>query len=457
MAGTGPHLEKQLGLFNAVTINMCNMVGSGLFVALPLMLGAMHGPQALIGWIVGAAIAIADGLVWSELASALPGSGGTYVYLREAFGRERWGRFAAFLFTFQMISSGPLEIASGTIAVAQYLSYLWPGIAPVGGKAPIAGKLIAAGLAALAIILLYRKITSIARLMMWLWIGVLLAVGWIIVSGMANFRPGLAFSFPPGAFSFSLGFIAGLGSATGLAMYCYLGYYGVCYLGDEVVNPPRTIPPAVIISVLAVLAIDFLFCLAILGVLPWQQAQGSPYIACDFMGELYGRWAGVVICLLMVWTSFAGVYALMLTYSRIPYAAALDGNFFRVFGRLHPTKDFPHFSLLLVGGVSVAASFFDLAEVIAALLTVRIVVQFLGQVVALHSLRRYRPEVHRPFRMALYPVPAIVAFLGWLYVFVNAGTKAIAFGAITLFAGCAIFLAVSWKAGAWPFPRPALE
>jgi APA family basic amino acid/polyamine antiporter len=440
-----PHLERRLGLLNATSINMSNMVGAGPFITLPLIIGTMGGPQALLGWFLGAVIAIADGMVWSELAAALPGSGGSYVYLRESFGREKWGRFWAFMFIFQLICSGPLEIASGNIAIAQYLDYLWPGMTMLDGK------LVAAGVGILATLLLYRKITSIAKLMVALWIGMLVTVGWVILAGILNFNPHLAFSFPPNAFSFSTGFFMGLASATLYIMYCYLGYYGVCYLGDEVIDPPRTIPRALIISVLAVMLIDFLLSLGIIGVIPWREAIRSQFIASIFMERLYGNWAGAAISALILLTAFASIYALILTYSRVPYAAALDGNFFRVFGRLHPTKDFPHVSLLLIGGLSAAASLFELADVISALMTARILIQFVGQIFALFFLRKFHPEIHRPFKMFLYPLPCLIALLGWVYIFGNAGRKYIAYGLLTLVAGVAAFLTLSRKTRSWPF------
>lgn len=440
-----PHLERRLGLLNATSINMSNMVGSGTFVTLPLMLATLGGPQALLAWLVGAVIALADGLVWSELATALPGSGGTYVYLRESFGRERWGRFLSFLFIFQMIFSGPLEIASGNIAIAQYVKYLWPTMSEVNGK------LVAAAIGVLGTVLLYRKITSIARLMIVLWIGMMVSVGWVIVTGILHFDAARAFSFPAEAFTLDGTFVRGLGSSTLYVMYCFLGYYGVCYLGDEVVQPARTLPRAITWSVLAVTAINLLFCLSIIGLVPWTEVIHSDFMVCEFMERAYGGWAGVLSCVLMIWTSFAGIYALMLTYSRIPYAAALDGNFFRIFARLHPVKDFPHFSLLLVGGLATATSFLDLADVINALMTARIVIQFMVQIIALAWIRSYHPEIARPFKMILYPLPSAVAMAGWAYVFASAGAKHIAYGMLTLVLGCAVYFVSAKRSRRWPF------
>lgn len=440
-----PHLERRLGLLNAMSINMSNMVGTGPFITLPLIIGSMGGPQALLGWIVGAVIAIADGMVWSELAAALPGSGGSYIYLRDCFGRLTWGRLWAFLFIFQLVCSGPLEIASGNIAISQYLNYLLPGMTA------LQGKFLAAAAGGLATILLYRKITSIARLMVGLWIGMLITVGWVIVSGLMNFNASIALDFPSDAFTFNRGFFLGLSSSTLYVMFCYLGYYGVCFLGDEVKEPERTIPRALIGSILGVLVINFLISLSLIGVIPWRQIVNSPFVAAEAMEKIYGPWAGAAITVLIVWTAFASIYALILTYSRVPFAAAQDGNFFRLFAKVHPTKDFPHFSLLLVGGLSVLASLFNLADVINALMTARILVQFCGQIVALEFLRRFQPEVPRPFRMWFYPLPSALALLGWMAIFWNSGSRYITYGLATIVFGVLAYLVMARKNGMWPF------
>lgn len=443
------HNSKSLGLLNATSINMSNMVGTGPFITLPLIIGAMGGPQALLGWFAGAAIAIADGMVWSELSAALPGSGGSYIYLRESFNRHTWGRLWAFLFVFQLVSSGPLEIASGNIAIAQYLGYLFP----LSGTQ---GKFVAAGMGVLATVLLYRKITSIARLMIALWIGMLLTVAWLIISGLWHFDATRALDFPSGAFDFNRSFFLGLSSATLYVMYCYLGYYGVCYLGDEVREPARTIPRALVVSILGVLVINFLVSLSIIGVIPWRQALSSQFVASEVMQRVYGSWAGIAMTVLIVWTAFASVYALILTYSRVPYVAARDGNFFHLFARVHPAKDFPHYSLLLIGGLSVLASCFDLQDVISALMTARILVQFLGQIVALEFLRRFHPEVRRPFRMWLYPLPSLLAFAGWTAIFLNSGMQYVIYGLATMVFGVAAYLLMARKNGYWPFSARTL-
>jgi len=442
-----PHLERRLDLLSATSINMSNMVGAGTFITLPLIIGSMGGPQALLGWFTGTLIALADSMVWSELAGAFPGTGGSYVYLRESFGRQKWGRFLSFMFIFQLMLSGPLEIGSSNIGLAQYAGYLWPGMTTLGGK------LVAAGAGVLATVLLYRRITSIAKVMVTLWAGMVVAVVWVIVSGFMHFHAHLVLAFPPHAFALRPSTFLGLGSSTLYVMYCYLGYYAVCYLGEEVVDPPRTVPRSIFISVLVVFLMNLLLSVSVLGVIPWREAMQSPFVVSEFMRRLYGNWAGVAVSLLIIWSAFAGTYALTLAYSRIPYAAALDGNFFHPFSKLHTKGDFPHVSLLLIGGLSVLSSLFELADVINALMTARILVQFVMQILAVVMLRRYRPEVCRPFQMVLYPLPCAVALGGWLFLFFDAGIRYVSFGLLTVLAGCAAFAMMSANRQTWPFGK----
>lgn len=412
---------------------MSNMVGVGPFITIPLIIASMGGPQCMLGWLLGAILALSDGLVWSELAAAMPGTGGTYLYLREAFRMTRLGGLLPFLFIWQFIFSGPLEIASGYIGFAQYVGYFWRGMGP--GQT----RLVSLAAGTLVIVLLYRRITAVGRLTVVLWIGMLVTVLWIVGSGLANFRPRVVFDFPPHAFTFSTGFAAGLGSAMLIAMYDYMGYYDICYVAGEVRNPARVIPRSILYSVVAVAGIYLLMNLSIIAVVPWREAMHSKFIASEFAERLYGTRAASVVTILVLWTAFASVFALLLGYSRIPYAAAIDGHFFRVFAGLHPRGQFPHVSLLVMGGLSMVASLWSLDTVISALLTSRILIQFIGQVVALWHLRKHHSGMVWPFRMWLYPVPSVIAFAGWAYIFLTSGWKFIGFGLLTLGAGIVAF------------------
>jgi amino acid transporter len=407
---------------------MSNMVGVGPFITVPLIIGSMGGPQCMLGWVVGAAIALCDGLVWSELAASMPSDGGTYIYLRQAFRGTRLGGLLPFLFIWQFIFSGPLEIASGYIGFAQYVGFFHPlGVWATRGVSMAVGLLV--------IVLLYRKVTSVGRLTVLLWVGMLATVLWVIVAGLANFNRAVVFDFPPGAFKFSLGFVAGLGSASLIAIYDFMGYYDICYVGGEVRNPGRVIPRSIVISVLAVAGIYSLTNLGLIAVVPWREAMHSKFIAADFMSKLYGARAAGIVTVLVLWTALASVFALLFGYSRIPYAAALNGDFFKPFAKLHPKGEFPYVSLLVIGGLSMLASMWALDDVITALVTSRIVIQFIAQIVALVYLRRKRPEAARPFKMWLYPAPAAIAFAGWVFLFLTSGWKFAGFGLLTLAAG----------------------
>jgi basic amino acid/polyamine antiporter, APA family len=438
-------LVRGFGLLQATALNMSNMIGVGPFITIPLIIASMGGPQCMLGWLLGAVLALCDGLVWSELAAAMPDTGGTYLYLREAFRKTGLRDILPFLFIWQFIFSGPLEIASGYIGFSQYAGYFWRGMGPAQTR------MVSLTVGALVIVLLYRRVTAVGRLAVALWVGVLATVLWMIVSGLLHFQAKVAFDFPPNAFTFSTGFVTGLGSAMLIAMYDFMGYYDICYVGGEVREPARVIPRSIIYSVLAVAAIYTLMNLSIIGVVPWREAMHSKFIAADFMEKLYGSAAASAITVLVLWTAFASVFALLLGYSRIPYAAAVNGHFFAVFGNLHGSGKFPHVSLLVMGGLSMLASLWNLDVVISALLTSRILVQFIGQVIALRHLRTHRPDVARPFRMWLYPLPGVIALLGWSYIFLTSGWAFAAFGVLTLALGVAAYFL--WRVRTGTDPR----
>jgi len=443
-----PTLHRRLGLFNATTVNMSNMVGIGPFITVPIILATLGGPHSYLAWLVGAVIALADGLVVSELGAALPAAGGNYVFLREGFGPARMGRLLAFLFVWQILFAGPLEIASGNIGLVQYLRVFWPSMTE------LQSKLAAAGVGVVLIFALYRRITDIARIMTGLWITMIATTGWVIVTGILNFNAALAFDIPADAFRLSTDFFQGLGKGTANVLYLFLGYDQICYLGAEVKQPGRTIPRAVVLSILGVTVIEVALSYGFIGVVPWREGMTSESIGATFMNRIHGPWAGQLLAALIVVTAFASIFALLLGYSRVPYAAAQDGISFQWLGALHPTKEFPHRSLLLIGAAAIAASFFKLEQVILALMAARILIQFIGHTVAAFMIRACRPEVERPFRMWGYPLPAVISLAGYLYVFTTLGSQYVLFGILTILAGTVVYLLSAWKQGCWPFDRP---
>jgi amino acid transporter len=446
-----PRLERRFGLLRATALNITNMIGIGPFITIPAMMATINGggPQCMLGWIASLLIVLPDGLIWAELGAAMPTAGGSYHWLREGFGHETWGRLFAFLFIWQFIISGPMEIGTGFIGVKQYLGFL------LGDVKPWEMKAMNVLLALLIFLLLYRRIDSVGKITVWLWIGTMITVLAVIFSGAAHFDSKIAFAFPDKAFNFSLGFLSGLGAATSIGIYDYLGYYDVCYIGEEVRDPGKVIPRSIILSLLAVAVIYLTMNFSIIGVVPWKSFVSTPDVAIGsiFMQKIWGVRVAQAFTFLILWTAFGSIFTLGLGYSRVPYAAARDGGFFRVFSRLHPTKDFPHISLTLIVVLSIAFSFFELSTLINALLALRIIVQFMGQIGAVILLRRAKPDMPRPFRIWLYPLPALVAFAGWWFVFTTTPTDQQWIAVAALAIGIIAFLIWSRAIGAWPFKQ----
>jgi amino acid transporter len=441
-------LRRRLTPLHAVSLNMSMMVGVGPFLTIPLMIATMGGPQGTFGWVLGLVIAACDGLVWSELAAAFPGSGGTYHFFDAVYGESRIGRALKFLFVWQFLVSGPLEMASGMLGFAAYAGWVWPGldvaawILPLGDLSWVVtrGQLVGAVTMTGLVVLAYRRIEAAGRLMVVLWVGMLGTVAWTIAAAWAHFDPTLAFDIPSNAWRVDSGHLVGWGKVLGYAMYAYFGYYQVCYLGDEVQNPARTIPRSILIAIAGVAVIYLAMNLGVLGAIPWREAMRSTRIASDLMARLYGPSAAATLSLLVMWTAVAACFAALLGYSRIPYAAARSGHFFRALAATHPTGDFPHRSLLLLGAVSVVACLADLQTVIEALLTTRILVQFVAQIATVIYLRT-RPDLaaRMPFRMPLFPIPAVVALVGWVWIFVTTSRPTLLIGLGTLAAGALAF------------------
>jgi basic amino acid/polyamine antiporter, APA family len=480
-SSSGTPLVRGIGLGSATALNMIDMIGVGPFITIPLIVTAMGGPQAMLGWVLGAVLAICDGLVWAELGAAMPGSGGSYRYLKEIYGPQKLGRLVSFLFIWQLSFSAPLSIASGCVGLSQYAAYFFPGLERVWAartltlNLPLLGGLqlscvampatfVAIGMCLFTALLLYRRITAIAWLSKLLWIGVMGTIGWIIFAGVTHFNARQAFDFPPGAFRLSRNFFDGLGAAMLIAAYDYWGYYNVCFLGDEIKEPGKNIPRALLLSILAVACLYVVMNVSILGVVPWRELAQSGasnsklYVVSTFMQRAYGHGAGAVVSVLVMWTAFASVFSLMLGYSRVPYAAALDGNYFRAFARVHPVYQFPYVSLLALAGVAALFCFLRLADLIAALVVIRIILQFLVQSVGVIVLRIRRPEMARPFRMWFYPVPALAAAGGFLYILVmrQGFLREIRYAAVILVVGVAVYTLRAWRRSEWPFGESSL-
>jgi amino acid transporter len=434
-------LIRGVGLLGAVAVNVISMIGIGPLITIPLVLGSLHGPLSLVGWLLGAVLAICDGLVWAELGSAYPRSGGTYGYLLAIFGRDGLRGLPAFLFVWETIFIIPLTLASGYIGFANYLGYLFPKLAAT----PHALQWIAVGVGVVTMLALYRGIKTIER------VGILLAVISVLTlvcvaaAAFVHWSPHLAFSIAPGD-SFWGGLRAGLGSALVIAMYDYIGYNAANTIAEEVVAPQKTLPRSIGIAIVLVAVLYITMQTGVLGAIPWQQFVPHPdgslpalgqHLASAIVERGAGSNAAVVVTVLILITAFASVYGILLNASRIPFAAARDGLFLRPFAHLKAREHFPDVSLIVMGLLALVACFLTLDLVISALTAAIVLVQSLAQIVALFVMRVR--GVHAPYRMWLYPLPALVAFAGWIYIFCSAGMQAIVFGIVSILAGACIY------------------
>lgn len=460
-----PALERGLGFWQATAINITQIVGAGIFLTIPVILKELPGWYGILAWLVAGLLIICDGMIWAELGAALPSSGGSYHFLRESFGKTTWGRLASFLFVWQILISGPLEVGSGLVAAAQFSTAIsdsyrtfdeerthkWEvelGDGKTVGIIASPSRYFGMALGVVMIAILARRVTTLGTLSVFFLIGVFAIIGWVLIEGAFRFRPDFAFEKPPDGQPKHFGMALGAGMA--LAIYSYLGYYNVCYLGGEVRNPARNIPRAILTSAVVIVILYALFHLAITGVIPPSEAvKETDNVTAAFMKRIHGPEAATIVTICLVGSCFASAFSGLFGYSRVPYAAAQDGNFFRWFAAVHPTTRIPLRSLLLVGGLMLVWSLFSLQAIIDALIATRILEQFVLQILAVVVLRRSGHPM--PWRMWLYPIPCFVALFGWLFVYATTGRVFVIIGAITLLIGAVVFFARAKRNGEWPF------
>ena len=457
-------LERRIGLRSAVTLNMLEMIGVGPFITLPLVVAVSGYKLSPWAWLLGAAIAVADGLVWAELGAAFPRAGGSYAFLREIYGPDRAGNWLSFLYVWQLSFSAPLSIASGCIGLSSFLAWFWPGIdsAPFAALPGLHYSSFAAAAACLLVTaLLYRKLSIVTGVAWVLFTGVLAALVGVIVSGFAGASMHGGWHMPATPAQSVAVALGGLAQATLITTYDYWGYYNITFLGSEVRQPERTIPRAILLSVLFVSAFYVLMNFSALPAVRDAAAHlGSNAAAgvrlqlvADIAQSAFGRTAGRLMAALIIWTAFSSVFSLLLGYSRVPYAAARDGNYFRFLDAIHPKHGIPHRSLVALGVVAACFCFFSLAQVITMLVVTRILLQFFLQQIGVMLLRVQRPELERPFRIPLYPLPPLAAMVGFVFILINRahalGGLAVAVGIAVV--GTAIYMMRARRLRQWPF------
>ena len=430
--------NRKVNLLQATSINMIDMVGIGPFVVMPFVVSQFNNGLFLWAWIFGAVTAIIDAMIWSELGAAYPLAGGTYNFHRIAYG-EKYGKLMSFLFVWQTSIQAPLVVASGAIGFAQYLSYIIE-------LTQVQEKIISGGLVILVFILLYRKIETIGKISVMMGTIVVLTILWIIISGLTHQQHPVKL-LPTGEESFfTYAFWAAIGQGSVKTVYSYLGYYNVCHLGGEIKNPEANIPRSIFISIAGISVLYLLMNLSVMGVIRWQSVlEDDKYLVSSFMESIYGQKTGIIVTVLILCIAFSSLFAVILGYSRVPYAAAVDGNFFKIFSKLHPTKNFPYVSLIFLCGLGFIFSLFmKLGEVISSILAMRILVQFIGQGIGVILLRKRFGSKNLPFKMFLFPVPVIISICIWLFLFVSTGWFAL-WGSLIAVAGVIVYILVRVK------------
>jgi amino acid transporter len=414
---------------------MIDMVGIGPFVVMPFVVAQFNSGLFIWAWIFGVITAFMDAMVWSELGARYPLAGGTYNFHRIAYG-EKGGKLMSFLFVWQTAIQAPLVVASAAIGFAQYLTYLVP-------LHWWEQKIVSGGLVILVFLLLYRKIETIGKISVVMGSIVVLTIVWIIISGLLHQQHTIQVLPPANESFFTYAFWAAIGHASVKTVYAFLGYYNVCHLGGEIKNPEKNIPRSIFISIFGIAVLYLLMNISVMGVMPWQSVNAdNKYLVSSFMQQLYGRQGGVIVTVLILCIAFSSLFAVVLGYSRVPYAAAADGNFFKPFARLHPTKHFPYISLIALCALGFVFSLlFRLADVISSILAMRIIVQFIGQGVGVSLLRKKKGIGELPFKMFLFPLPVIVSILIWIFLFISTGWFAL-WGSLIAIAGVVVFYMV---------------
>lgn len=458
--------SSKFGFWQAFGFNTMMMFGTGPFISIPYTVTALDppGPHALVGYSIALVACICDALVCGELGSMFPYSGGSATYLRYLYGKDSFGQLMSFLFLFQFMVAGPAEIASGFIAIAEYLVYFNPDV--IGYWVRVA---ISLGALAVSTLLLYRSNKEIG------WVTVSLAaitIAAVVLSvgiGFANMEPELL-KAPEGAFSGGPVKVLGLlAASTRFGVYDMTGYYDVCFMGDEVKNPKRTIPLSCISTAVVIGIFYLIVYVSTLGVLDWRTFQeiysdDSDGVQVGIMSVFYEKTTtegfAKFFTIVVVLTIFGSVYSMMAGFQHVLYAGAKDGFFFDVFAKRHESKDIPHVALFTLAILSAAWCFFSLDTVIDAMTVLLVLVQFIGQSVGLLYYRYTTPKDEQPdgWRMPLFPLPCIIQIILFFFIFITSSNRVVSgedpileFGVLLIAVGVVLFLFRAKYRKDWPF------
>jgi len=460
--------HRKIGLLQAVSLNTLMMFGTGPFITIPFCIASSDppGPQALIGYAIAAIACVCDSFIWAELGALFPMSGGSYVYAQRCLG-NKWGRYVSFLFLWQLLVTGPMEVASGFIAIAQYMAYVTQNFT-YGHHA-----LLAFAFCTTCTILLYRDMTDVGTTAVVLWLGMCAAIAFTLIAGFTHWNSEY-FAVPEIKNTGVL--IWSLGNAARFGIYDFTGYYDVNFIGKEVKDPERTIPLAGVATCIIVCIVYFLTYLSVMAFLPWDPADGgyvglvqgegnaAAYIMSTFCEKMIGRNFAIFFTFVVIYCIYGSCFSLMLGFAQIPYAAAKAGMFMEMFAHEHVTKGFADYSLLFMGFFSCIFCFLDLGVVIEGMMTTNIVAMFLANSLSLVYHRWQNPDFDRPYEMPLYPLPVIIQVSMFSFIFltsdnwiISGGNPLLELGMGFLLLGSILFLLRSKKYNEWPFDNEHIK
>jgi len=474
-AETGLEDEGKFTLLQAAGFNTMNMFGTGPLITIPYCLAQVDpmGPHAMLGYGVACVACVCDSLVWAEMGSMWPKSGGSYVYLRNMYGEHTWGRLACFMYIWQFFISLPAEVASGFIAVAEYLVYFDTQVIDYWPRVGISLVLLCCvGL------LLYRKIEDIGTVTLVLGGITVLTMAFVLIAGFSDWHSEYLES-PSGAFKGFGQFLMTVAVATRFGVYDMAGYYDVCFMGGVVRNPKRNIPLSCVGTCCIVAVIYVLTYIAVLGHLDWRtfvdvysdHYEGDaipPGIISTFTESRVGKWLAYPISVVVAITIFASNFSVLCGQHYVPYAAAKDGVFFSVFA--HESKRYPgvaDLSLLVVILLSGVWCFFSLDLVIEAMVNLIVFVQFLAQSVGLMYYRYRVPKDQQVegWRMPLFPLPCIIQAVLFFFIWITTDSvvlygsekPVLELAICFLLLGPAMFLVHARYNKTWPFNKTVDE
>ena len=462
-----PKKSSKFGFWSAFGFNTLMMFGTGPFISIPYTIASVDpsGSHALVGYSIAVLACICDSFVCSEIGSMFPFSGGPVTYLQTLYGEKTLGQLAAFIFLFQFIVAGPAEVASGFIAVADYLIYFNAGEFGYGTRVGIS-----LGALTISTLLLFAPKKSIAVMTALLTIITLSAIGLTIMMGFGNLDPKLIKS-ANNAFDGSVGSLLWrVGAATRFGVYDMTGYYHVCYLGDEIQNPKKNIPYVCVGTAAFIGLIDLLIYIAVLGVIDWRVI--APIYSDDsdedqfgiislFYEKLVNEYFAKIFTIITVITIFGSTYAMMAGFQHLICSGARDGFLFDFFTKRHHKTGVPYMSLLVLTFVSAIWCFIDIGIVIDAATTLLVLVQNIGQAIGLLYYRWRTPKQKQVegWRMPLYPLPVIIHIILFSYIFVTSPTAIhsdepiLDICLLFLLTGVCLFFIRAKFRGMWPFQK----